>query len=206
MGGEFSKESSRLDEVDKRLAEAKAMAASLCATAASNAARAAPAAAPAPAPAPAPAAPGSNRAWFDAAQEYYQQLIDEKIAIYARMGEHGPVQRVPRGQVRRHGCLFGVAAWAAFLKCLPAFSSNALIRPMWPVWAVTRAFRHRPGCVWPQLLLLQTEALPVCELDCMHVFFRQYTLSRHSIIAMEFPLTTTMPISFFSVLLICSTP
>jgi lysophospholipase L1-like esterase len=100
MGGEFSKESSRLDEVDKRLAEVKAMAASLCAAAPSDAARAAPAAALAAAP----AAPGSNRAWFDAAQEYYQQLIDEKIAIYACIGEHGPVQPAPRGQVSQRGC------------------------------------------------------------------------------------------------------
>jgi hypothetical protein len=96
MGGEFSKESSRLDEVEKRLAEAKAMIASLRAAAASDAARAAAAGMP--------AAPGSNKARLDVAREYYQQLYDEEIDIYVRMGEHGPVQPVPRGQVRRRGC------------------------------------------------------------------------------------------------------
>ena len=114
MGGEFSKESSRLDEVDKRLAEAKAMVESLHAAAASDAARAAPAAAGMP------AAPGSSKARLDAARQYYQQLYDEKIAIYARLGAHGPVQPALRGQLSQRGCLFGVAAWAAFLKCLPA--------------------------------------------------------------------------------------
>ncbi len=40
---------------------------------------------------------------------------------------------------------------------------------------------------------------------CMHGC-RQNALSIHSIMEIEFPLTTTMPISFFSVLLTCSTP
>jgi hydroxypyruvate isomerase len=114
MGGEFSKEYRRLDEVEKRLAEAKAMVESLHAAAASDAARAAPAAAGMP------AAPGSSKARLDAARQYYQQLYDEKIAIYARLGAHGPVQPALRGQLSQRGCLFGVAAWAAFLKCLPA--------------------------------------------------------------------------------------
>ena len=138
MGGEFSKEDRRLDEVEKRLAKAKAMVESLHAAAASDAARAAPAAAGMP------AAPGSNKAWLDAARQYYQQLHDEKIAICVRMGEHGPVQPALRGQVMRRVCLFGVAAWAAFLKCLPAclpvFPSTDLSRSVWPVWAVTCMF------------------------------------------------------------------
>ena len=153
MGGEFSKEYRRLDEVEKRLAEAKAMVESLHAAAASDAARAAAAGMP--------AAPGSNKARLDAAREYYQQLHDEEIAIYVCIGEHGPVQPALRGQLSRAGvCLVSLPGQHSSVPaCLPAFPSTDLSRSVWPVWAVSRAFCHLPSCAWPQLLLLQVTGM-----------------------------------------------